>query len=233
MSKFKQQKKLSLRPYEAALISVPIQAWVAPSSHTNMDPEQGLVSSAKPTKLCLCYLEAGQLGRAATQPSMRAAHSAADISTAVYMPLRHEDAAALTLARIQMRIMCVHLTGSFSCLYVHSDDHRVYYWWLYAYLSLFICSHPNWFALLTVTMKCVWGIIACLHFMLCAFECGVCSYESIFMCMHVTCVCFTVFLCMCIHISLVWLGHRRLLLFACLCYPPLGWDLDLQHSRND
>lgn len=45
---------------------------------------------------------------------------------------------------------------------------------------------------------------------------GVCDYESV---------------CVCKHVPLKKLVHHRFLSFVCLCYPPLGWDL--QHSSNE
>lgn len=148
LTKNKQQKK----PYEADLIAVNIQAWVAPSSHTNMDSEQGQVSSALPSRQsCVCAaLKQASGAQRPRSPGMRAAHSAADISAAVYMTLYHEDtfpsmncAAALELAMTLMRILCVHFAGSFSCSWLHSKDHRVHIVsGLYAYFTQSFWSHP-------------------------------------------------------------------------------------------
>lgn len=113
-----------------------------------------------------------------------------------------------------------------------SSFRHVYYRWLCILESVYLPS-PKLVCSADCDEVCLRNNCLCtLH-----VGCRECSCESIFMCMHVTCLHRRIpahlRAPLCVHISLVWLGHLRLLLFACLCYPPLGWDLDLQHSRND
>ena len=125
----KQQQKRGCKKQ----LAVSIRAWVSPSSHTNMDPEQGQVSSARPTKLCLCCVKAGQWGTAEQHIQPLRFQQTFTWCYAIKTPFSiMKRAAAMILATMQMRI-------------VPASFKRPSLWhfqWLYAYFTLSV--HLLW-----------------------------------------------------------------------------------------
>lgn len=198
-----------------ALFAVSIQAWVVLSSHTNMDCERGLVSSAWSNKAAsvLRWIRPVETRQPKTENSTSPWQLCGRLRDTLPWRrfFREMSSWHFQLAKLRVRILCalkrLVLLLMASLKRVSWGDYQR-------------STHTAYFTksvyLLSPKLVCS------------GYVCRPCRP-----CMHLPPVCITVFLYLCAraaspclmlyYSSFVWLGHPCLPLLTCFCYPPLDW----------